>query len=72
MKIQTIQKTKILPLRWIGNIFGDIAATYLQKALHYDDHGFAYRYYSRMWIILNKPYKWWGTYYELDMKDLYE
>ena len=43
----------------------------LMKALYYNDHdddGFAYKYHSIMWLILNKPYRWWGTYYELDIK----
>lgn len=65
------QKTKIVPLRWIGNLFEKISSPHLMKALHYDDHdyhGFAYKYHVIMWTILRKPYKWWGTYYELDIK----
>jgi hypothetical protein len=23
-----------------------------------------------MWTILRRPYKWWGTYYELDLKGM--
>jgi hypothetical protein len=23
-----------------------------------------------MWKYLNKPYTWWGTYYELDIKGI--
>jgi hypothetical protein len=22
-----------------------------------------------MWVILNKPYEWWGTYYIIDLKE---
>jgi hypothetical protein len=68
-----IQKTKILPLRWIGNLFEKISSPHLMKALHYDDHddhGFAYKYHSVMWTILRRPYKWWGTYYELDLQGM--
>ena len=69
-KITTHQKTKILPLRWIGNICGEIAASNLVWVLHYDDHddhGFAYRYRSIMWLVFNKPYTWWGTFYQIDL-----
>jgi len=66
------QKTKIVPLRWIGNLFEKIAHPHLMKALYYNDHdddGFAYKYHSIMWLILNRPYRWWGTYYELKFDD---
>jgi hypothetical protein len=23
-----------------------------------------------MWNYLNKPYQWWGTYYELDIEEM--
>jgi hypothetical protein len=23
-----------------------------------------------MWVILNKPYSWWGTYYQLDIEQM--
>jgi hypothetical protein len=23
-----------------------------------------------MWVLLNKPYKWWGTVYELDIDQM--
>lgn len=71
MKTIKTEKTKIVPLRWIGNLFEKIAHPHLMKALYYNDHdddGFAYKYHSIMWLILNKPYRWWGTYYELDIK----
>ena len=69
--LTTIQKTKILPLRWIGNICGEFASNHLVKVLHYDDHddhGFVYRYHGFIWKYLNKPYTWWGTYYIVDME----
>ena len=65
------QKTKILPLLWIGNFFGEYAGNHLVKAIHmddHDDHGFVYRYHGIMWKVLNKPYEWWGEYYTIDME----
>jgi hypothetical protein len=64
-----IQRTKILPLRWIGNISGEFAANHLVEAIHmddHDDHSFMYQFHGRMWLIFNKPYTWWGTYYIID------
>lgn len=66
-----IQKTRIWPLRVIGNLFGGFANNHLFKALYHDDHddhGFAYKYHGFLWKVLNKPYRWWGTYYELDVE----
>jgi len=70
-----IQKTRILPLRWIGNFLGGLAGNHLVKAFNYDDEldinlGFRYKYHAKMWVILNKPYQWWGTYYLLDIEGL--
>jgi hypothetical protein len=33
-----IERTKILPLRWIGNTFEKIAVYHLNKFLHYSDN----------------------------------
>ena len=65
-----IQKTKIWPLRWIGNICSYYASNHLVKCFNYDEdgkHGFAYKYHAKMWKYLNKPYEQWGTYYTIDM-----
>lgn len=65
-----IQKTKILPLRWIGNISGEFAGNHLVKCVNMDEdqeYGLAYKYHAKMWKYLNKPYEWWGTYYTIDM-----
>ena len=65
-----IQKTKKLPLRWIGNICGSYAGNHLVKCFNYDEngkHGFSYKYHAKMWKYLNKPYERWGTYYTLDI-----
>ena len=70
---KTIQKTKILPLRWIGNFLGGFAGNHLVKCFDYDEdgkHGFAYKYHAKMWKYLNKPYTWWGTYYQLDIEGM--
>jgi len=73
--LTTIQKTRVLPLRWIGNFLGGYAGNHLVKCFDYDEdgkYGFAYKYHAKMWKVLNMPYKWWGTYYELDIKGLQE
>ncbi len=64
------QRTKILPLRFIGNVCGGFACNHLFKAMCLDedgDNGWRYRYHGKMWVILNKPYKLWGTYYIMDI-----
>lgn len=66
------QKTKILPLRCIGNLCGEFATNHLVKAFDLDESldvnlGLRYKYHAKMWSILNKPYKWWGTYYTADL-----
>ena len=64
-----IQRTRILPLRWIGNFLGSYAGNHLVKCFDYDEdgkYGFAYKYHAKMWKYLNKPYERWGTYYLLD------
>jgi hypothetical protein len=71
--LKTIQKTRILPLRWIGNFLGGYAGNHLVKAIDLDEQldsnlSFRYRYHAKMWVILNKPYELWGTYYEVDME----
>jgi hypothetical protein len=65
-----IEKTKIVPLRIVGNICGGFAGNHLFKSLILDEdknYGLRYRYHAKMWTILNKPYTWWGTYYMLDI-----
>ena len=72
MKTTKIQKTKVLPLRWIGNFCGEYAGNHLVKAIDLDEEldsnlGFRYKYHAKMWVILNKPYERWGTYYLVDL-----
>jgi hypothetical protein len=68
-KITKIEKTRVIPLRIIGNICGEFAGNHLVKAINLDedgDLGCRYRYHGKMWLILNKPYERWGTYYMMD------
>ena len=70
-----IQRTRIWPLRWIGNFLGGYAGNHLVKAIDLDESldsnlGFRYKYHAKMWKYLNKPYEWWGTYYMLDIDGL--
>ena len=72
LKMKNIEKTNILPLRWIGNIFGEFASSHLLKAVYMDEDGdfnWRYTYHAKMWKILDKPYQWWGTYYFLDRRE---
>ena len=73
MRTTKIEKTKILPLRWICNWCGAIATRSLVKAVDLDEdanYGFKYQYRAKVWKVLNKPYRWWGTYYELNIKGM--
>jgi hypothetical protein len=72
MKTTEIQKTKIVPLRWIGNFCGEYAGNHLVKAIDLDESldsqlGLRFKYHAKMWKYLNKPYEWWGTYYQVDI-----
>ena len=65
------QRTKILPLRWIGNLCGEFAGNHIVKCVNMDEdeeYGFRYKYHAKMWKYLNKPYELWGTYYMIDME----
>ena len=69
-KITKHQKTKILPLRWIGNYLGGVASSSLVRAFDLQDQdnfGYRFKFHSKVWHYLNKPYTWWGTYYEIDL-----
>ena len=64
------QRTKIFPLRWIGNICGEFAGNHIVKCVNMDeeeDFGWRYKYHAKMWKYLNKPYELWGTYYTINM-----
>lgn len=64
-----VERTKIIPLRWIGNICGEIAGSHILKAVYLDEDqnwGIAYRYHAKMYKLFSKPSDKWGTYYILD------
>ena len=63
------QRTKILPLRWIGNICGEIASNSLVKAWKFDEEenfGYRFKFHCKVWKYVDKPYRWWGTYYTIE------
>ena len=69
-----IQKTRIIPLRWIGNICGGFAGNHIVKAAYMDenvDFTWRYAYHAKMYKVFNKPYEWWGTYWMVDINEKY-
>ena len=71
-KITKHQKTSILPLRWIGNICGEISSSSLVKAWDLDEeenYGYRYKIHCKVFKYLDKPYRLWGTYYEMELTD---
>jgi hypothetical protein len=70
--ITKVQKTRILPLRWIGNLCGEVASSSLVKAFDLQDQdnfGYRFKFHSKVWKYVDKPYRWWGTYYTVDLDD---
>ena len=67
-KIKKEQRTKILPLRWIGNGCSYIATNSLVKAFNLQAHtnGYRFKFHCFIWKTFNKPYTWWGTSYVMD------
>lgn len=64
-----INRTKILPLRWMGNACSVIATRSLLKAFDLDEqgsYGYRFKFHSKVWVTFNKPYERWGTYYTID------
>ena len=67
-----VETTKIVPLRWIGNLCNSISTNHLTKAVDLDEQekfGLRYKYHIKMWQIFDIPYVKWGTYYILDMEN---
>jgi len=67
---EKIEKTKILPLRWISNWLSYVATEHLIKAItlgEADNYGFKHRYHTKMWTYLYRPYQRWGTSYKIDL-----
>ena len=72
MEFQKHQKTKILPLRWFANQLSYPATSSLVKALDLQEQGnlgYRFKFHTKVWYYLNKPYERWGTYYEVDWKE---
>jgi hypothetical protein len=70
--ITKVQKTRILPLRWIGNLCGEIASNSLVKAFDLQDQdnfGYRFKFHCKVWKYVDKPYRWWGTYYTVDLDE---
>jgi hypothetical protein len=68
-KITKTEKTKILPLRWFANFCSSIATTSLVKAMYLDEdgnYGYRFKFHSKVWHYLDKPYQRWGTYFIVD------
>jgi glycerol uptake facilitator-like aquaporin len=66
-----VQRTRIVPLRWVGNFLGNIAGDHLLHLCFYDeneDFSWRYKYHLGMWKFFNKPYFWWGTFYNWDVR----
>lgn len=68
-KMIKTEKTKILPLRWIGNVCGEIATNSLVKAFNLQGNisGYRFKFHCFIWENFNKPYTLWGTYYQIDI-----
>ena len=57
---QKINRTKILPLRWIGNLCGDIAGNSVVKAFALQDQenfGYRFKFHSKVWHYLKQVFK---------------
>lgn len=70
-----IHKTNIIPLRWFANTCNHISSKFLRNAVYLDyicddeniPLGFKYKFSIFMYELIDKPYKKWGTTYELNM-----
>jgi len=70
LRLTPVHKTKILPLRWIGNFCGSISAPHLSKAIDLSEMGnlgWRYKYHAWIWSITSRPSKKWSTLYEWDL-----
>ena len=68
---EKIERTKILPLRWVSNWLSIVATDHLLKMINLEednDFGWKHKYHSAMWTYMYKPYEKWGTYYKVDME----
>lgn len=68
-KITKHQRTRILPLRWIGNLCSLVSSRSLLIAFELqeqDNYGARYKFHCKVWKYVDKPYRLWGTYYSMD------
>jgi hypothetical protein len=68
-----INKTNILPLRWIANMCGSIAGWAILKASNLDEdgiYGIKYDIYSNIYKFTWPIYYKFGTMYSLDLDSL--
>jgi hypothetical protein len=68
--MEPIYQTRILPLRWFANACEKIASYHGNKSIYLDqdnDFGWRHKYHAKMWKIFFKPYRRWGTYYEINL-----
>ena len=71
--MKTIQRTRIVPLRWLANQLSYPATSSLLKAFRLQeqgDLGYRFKFHSKVWHYLNKPYERWGTVYEIELDEL--
>ena len=64
-----VDQTKILPLRWVATGCNRIATRSLMKAFDLQDEenfGCRFKFHSKVWKYLNKPYEKWGTYWVIN------
>jgi hypothetical protein len=70
MKIEKVQHTNILPLRWFGNFCNLYLSSWaLRRALRHEykdpENNPALQRAWRLYNILDKTYKKWGTTYKV-------
>jgi hypothetical protein len=71
-KTTKVQRTRILPLRWIGNLLSVPASNSLVRAFDLQEEdkiGYRFKFYCMVWKYLYKPYERWGTYYSVDIQE---
>jgi len=63
-----INKTKVLPLRWLANMCGDIAGWAIMRISYHDElenFGWRYKLHSTIWKMTWPMYYKFGTFYEI-------
>lgn len=58
------------PLRWIANLAGEISGWAIMKAAYmdeYEQYGWKYNLYSKIFVLTNPISMKYGTYYKIDL-----